>query len=144
MALTKIKGQNFRAFIGPGTAAAAVPEETNVSVQISGSMEDNSTKDTESDYSTESMVSKSWQVQVDKYEATVAALRALFTQFNSTDPVSVGFDQTTGAAGTQNRTAAQAQFAKSGSAWLTDISIQANNRATITISTTYQGTGALQ
>jgi hypothetical protein len=83
-------------------------------------------------------------VQVDKYEATVAALRALFTQFNSSDPVSVGFDQTTGAAGTQNRTAAQAQFAKSGSAWLTDISIQANNRATITISTTYQGTGALQ
>ena len=143
MALTKIKGQNFRAFIGPGTAAAAVPEETNVSVQVSGSMEDNSTKDTESDYSAESMVSKSWQVQVDKYEATAGALRALFSQFNSTDPVSVGFDQTNTTPGTQNRNAANAPFARSGSAWLTDISIQANNRSTIQISTTYQGTGAL-
>ena len=144
MALTKIKGQNFRVFVGPGTTAAAVPEETNCSVQISGSMEDSSTKDTESDYSSETMVSKNWQIQVDNYQATVVALRSLFTQFNSSDPISVGFDQTETTQGTQNRTAANANFARSGSAWLTDLSITANNRATIQVSVTYQGTGPLE
>ena len=139
MALTKIKGQNFRAFVG-GTA---VPEAVNCSVQITGNMEDSSTKDTESDYTTEQMVSKSWQVQVDSYQATAAAIKALLTRFNAGAKVSVGFDQTLTTAGTMNRTAAEADFARSGQALLTDLSIQANNRAVINISTTYQGTGAL-
>ena len=47
MALVKLLGQNFRAFVGGLSAAYAVVEETNVSVQISGNMEDGSTKDTE-------------------------------------------------------------------------------------------------
>ena len=55
MALTKIKGQNFRVFI----SGSAVPEATNCSVQMTGNMEDASTKDTEGDYTSESMVSKS-------------------------------------------------------------------------------------
>ena len=139
MALTKIKGQNFRVFI----SGDAVPEAVNCSVQLTGNMEDASTKDTEGDYNAESMVSKSWQVQVDSYEATVSAIKALLTRFNGGAAVSVGWDQTATTAGTQNRTAENADFARSGQALLTDLSIQANNRATITISSTYQGTGAL-
>ena len=139
MALTKIKGQNFRAFVG----GSAVAEAVNCSVQITGNMEDSSTKDTESDYITEQMVSKSWQVQVDSYQATAAAIKTLLTRFNAGTAVSVGFDQTTTTAGGQNRTAAGADFARTGQALLTDLSIQANNRAVINISTTYQGTGAL-
>ena len=139
MALTKIKGQNFRAFV----AGSAVVEAVNCSVQITGNMEDNSTKDTESDYTSEQMVSKSWQVQVDSYDATAASIKALLTRFNTGAAVSVAFDQTETTAGSQNRTAAEADFARSGQALLTDLSIQANNRATINISTTYQGTGAL-
>ena len=139
MALTKIKGQNFRVFI----SGSAVPEATNCSVQMTGNMEDASTKDTEGDYTSESMVSKSWQVQVDSYEATASALKALLTRFNGGAAVSVGFDQTETTPGTQNRTAAEADFARTGQALLTDVSIVANNRATVTISTTYQGSGAL-
>ena len=140
MALQKIKGQNFRVFVN----SAAVAGATNCSIQLNGNMEDNSTKDTESDYTSESMTSKSWQAQVDSYDATVASIKALLTRFNAGTAVSVGFDQTETTAGTQNRTAANADFARSGQALLTDLSIQANNRATVTISTTYQGTGALQ
>lgn len=139
MALTKIKGQNFRVFIG----GSAVPEATNCSVQLTGNMEDASTKDTEGDYTQESMVSKSWQAQVDSYEATAAAIKALLNRFNGGAAVSVGFDQTETTPGTQNRTAAEAPFARTGQALLTDVSIVANNRATVTVSTTYQGTGAL-
>lgn len=139
MALSKIKGQNFRVFVDDD----AVPEAVNCSVQITGNMEDNSTKDTESDYTSEQMVSKSWQVQVDSYDADAASLKALFTAFNAGQAISVGFDQTETTAGTYNREAANADFARSGQALLTDLSIQANNRATISVSTTYQGTGAL-
>ena len=139
MALSKIKGQNFRVFVDDD----AVPEAVNCSVQITGNMEDNSTKDTESDYTSEQMVSKSWQVQVDSYDASAASLKALFTAFNAGTAVSVGFDQTETTAGTYNREAANADFARSGQALLTDLSIKANNRATISVSTTYQGTGAL-
>lgn len=144
MALTKLKGQNFRAFVGGAAAAnTAVAEETNVSVQISGNMEDASTKDTENAWTTEQMTSKQWQIQVDSQEATATRLKALITMFNSDAPVTVGFDQTATTAGTQNRTPANASFARSGSAHLTDLSISAPNRGTITISSTYQGTGAL-
>lgn len=139
MALTKIKGQNFRVFVG----GSAVPEAVNCSVQITGNMEDSSTKDTESDYTTEQMVSKSWQAQVDSYQASAASLKALLTRFNAGTAVSVGFDQTTTTVGGQNRTAANADFARSGQALLTDLNITANNRAVINVSTTYQGTGAL-
>lgn len=142
MALTKIKGQNFRAFVGGLAAANAVVEETNCQVQITGNMEDASTKDTINAWTTEQMTSKQWQVSVDQLEATAARLKAIITQFNSDSTVTVGFDQTT--AGTaQNRTPSNADFARSGQAHLTDVSISAPNRQNISISLQYQGTGAL-
>ena len=142
MALTKIKGQNFRAFVGGLAAANAVVEETNCQVQITGNMEDASTKDTINAWTTEQMTSKQWQVSVDQLEATATRLKAIITQFNSDSTVTVGFDQTT--AGTaQNRTPSNAAFARSGQAHLTDVSISAPNRQNIQVSLQYQGTGAL-
>ena len=144
MALTKIKGRNFRAFIGGAAAAAtAVVEETSMSAQIQGNLEDATTKDTEGSYSEQSMTSKQWQIQVDNLNATAASLKALITQFNSDSPVTVGFDQTTTTAGSMNRTPANADFARSGQAYLTSLQISAPNRQNISISSTYQGTGAL-
>ena len=143
MALSKIMGQNFRAFVGGLAAAYAVVEETNVSVQINGNMEDGTSKDTENSWTEESMTSKQWQIQVESLEATAARLKAIITQFNSDSAVSVGFDQTATTAGGQNRTPSNAPFARSGQAHLTDVSISAPNRSNITTSLTYQGTSAL-
>ena len=143
MALTKLMGQNFRAFVGGVAAANAVVEETNVSVQIQGNMEDASTKDTENAWTTESMTSKQWTVQVDELEATATRLKAIITQFNSDNAVTVGFDQTETTAGGQNRTPSNAAFARSGQAHLIDVSISAPNRQNIQVSLQYQGTGAL-
>lgn len=142
MALTKIKGQNFRAFVGGLAAANAMVEETNCQVQITGNMEDASTKDTINAWTTEQMTSKQWQVSVDQLEATAARLKAIITQFNSDSTVTVGFDQTTAGTG-QNRTPSNAAFARSGQAHLTDVSISAPNRQNIQVSLQYQGTGAL-
>lgn len=136
MALTKLMGQNFRAFVG----GAAVPESTSCSVSIQGDAEDSSTKDDVGSYTSQQVVSKSWSVQADNIDASLATLRALITRFNSDAKTTVGWDQTAGA---QNRVAQNADFAREGDAILNDLSIVANNRATITISCQYQGSGAL-
>jgi hypothetical protein len=138
MAVKKIMGQNFRAFVG--STPAAVPEATNCQVTISGNMEDSSTKDSDNSWTEEQMVSKQWSVSVDDVDASLASLRALITRFNSDDKVTVGWDQTDGA---QNRVAQNADFARSGSAILNDLSISASNRTTIQVTCQYQGSGAL-
>ena len=129
-------GQNFRAFVG----GAAVNEATNCQVTIQGNVEDGSTCDSVSGYNEETMTSKQWSVQVDNVDASLANLRALITRFNSDAKTTVGWDQTSGA---QNRVAQHAAFARSGSAILNDLSIQAGNRQTIQVSCQYQGSGAL-
>lgn len=136
MALTKLMGQNFRVFVG----GSVVTEATNCNVTIQGNMEDGSTKDTDNAWAMETMSSKQWQAQVDSYDASLANMRALITQFNSDTKVSVGFDETEDEG---NATAAQAAFAKSGQAILNDLTIQADNRTNINISAQYQGSGAL-
>lgn len=136
MALTKLMGQHFRAFVG----GSAVPEAVSCQVSIQGNVEDASTKDSVSSYTEEQMVSKQWSVSVDDYDASLASLRALITAFNSDSKITVGWDQTAGA---QNRVAQNAAFARSGSAILNDISIQANNRQTVQVTAQYQGSGPL-
>jgi predicted secreted protein len=136
MALQKIMGQHFRVFVGGN----AIPEATNCSVTVSGSMEDSTSKDTVGSYAQEQMTAKDWNVSVDNIDASLASLRALITRFNSDAKVTVGWDQT---AGTQNRVAQNAPFAKSGQAILNDLSIQANNRTNIQVTCQYQGSGAL-
>lgn len=144
MAITRLKGQNFRAFSGSTSSNMSdFPEETNLSVTISGNMEDSTTKDSEGGWTEEQMTSKQWSVQVDHVDASVASLRALLTMFNSDSKQYVGWDQTTTTAGGQNRTPAGNEIARSGQAILSDISIQANNRQTIQTSVQWQGSGAL-
>ena len=136
MALTKVMGQNFRAFVG----GSAVPEATNCQVTIQGNLEDATTKDSTGGWNEEQMTSKQWSVQVDDVDASLATLRALITRFNSDSKTTVGWDQTAGA---QNREAQNAAFARSGQAILNDLTINANIRATIQVTCQYQGSGAL-
>lgn len=136
MALNKVMGQNFRAFV----AGTAVTEATNCQVTIQGNVEDASTKDSVGGWNEEQMTSKQWSVQVDNVDASLTNLRALINRFNSDSKTTVGWDQTGGA---QNRVAKNAAFARSGQAILNDLSIATPNRQTITVSCQYQGSGAL-
>jgi len=139
MALNKLKGQNFRAFVD----GSAVPEASSCQVTITGNMEDAKTKDSEGSFGQEQMTSRSWSVQVDSYEATAAALIAVVQQFVSDEKVTVGWDETKVVAGSQNRTPNNAAFARSGQAILNDFTIQANNRTNIQVTRQYMGSGAL-
>ena len=139
MALNKLKGQNFRTFV----AGNAVPEASSCQVSITGNMEDSKTKDSEGSFGMEQMTSRSWSVQVDSYEATDDSLINIIKQFISDQKVTVGWDETTVTAGSQNRTPNNAAFARSGQAILNDFTIQANNRTNIQVTRQYMGSGAL-
>lgn len=132
-------GQNFRVFV----AGSAVPEAQTCSITITGNMEDSTTKDSEGAFAQETMTSKGWQVQVENVDASAAKLKTLLSRIKAGSAVSVGWDRTTDDEGEENRTAANADYARSGQALLTDLSIVANNRQTITVTEQYTGTGAL-
>ena len=139
MALTKIKGQNFRVFV----EGDAVPEASSCQVTISGNQESAKTKDSEGSFQQEQMVSRGWQVQVDSYQATAAELIGIIDEFLSDSTVQVGWDQTQTTSGTKNRTPANATFSRAGMAHLVDFTLSANNRSNVTLSRQYQGSGAL-
>lgn len=134
--MSKIKGQNFRLLL----SGNAVPEETNVSITLTGNAEDTSTKDTEGLFTQETIVSTAWSAQVDSYQAEPAQLRTILSTFIAAAAVAVGWDQT---AGSQNRVAQNANFKRSGQALLNDFTMQFNDRETVTTSLQFQGTGAL-
>lgn len=139
MALNKLKGQNFRTFVG----GKAIPEASSCQVSITGNMESSKTKDSEGSFEQEQMTSRSWSVQVDSYEATADSLIAVILQFLSDEKVTVGWDETKVVTGSQNRTPNNAAFARSGQAILNDFTIQANNRTNIQVTRQYMGSGAL-
>lgn len=146
MSLTKLKGQNFRAFTTDpesDTEDAAIIEATSCQCTIQGSMEDAKTKDSEGSYGQEQMVSRGWTVQADSLHATAAHLIGIIRQFNSDEKISVSWDQTETTQGSMNRTPANAAFARSGEAILSEFTIQADNRSNINVSRTFTGCGAL-
>ena len=139
MALNKLKGQNFRVFVG----GSAVPEASSCQVTTTGNMEDSKTKDSGGSFGMEQMTSRSWSVQVDSYEATADSLINIINQFGSDEKVAVGWDETKVGVTSQNRIPNNAAFARSGQAILNDFTIQANNRTNIQVTRQYMGSGAL-
>ena len=132
----KIKGQNFRLLL----SGSIVPEETNVSVTLTGNTEDTSSKDDGGLYGKEDVVSTAWNARVDSFQAEPNQLRAILTTFNAAAAVGVGWDQTTG---DNNQTPANANFKRSGQALLTDFQMQFDDRAAVQVSLQFQGTGSL-
>lgn len=143
MAVQKLMGQNFRVVEG----SAVITEAVSCTVQIGTSVEDSSTKDTKSGYSQSQVTSRNWNAQVETFDVTVATLRSWISRFNTqaadasgATGILVGWDQTSG---DNNSTVENADIARSGNAWLTDFSLQANNRQTARLSLQFTGNGAL-
>lgn len=134
--MSKIKGQNFRLL----EAGVAFPEASNCSITLQGNQEDVSSKDTDSMYTENDVITNSWSCQVDTYQSEATPLRAVITKFNAAAPVTIGWDQTAGAL---NRVAQNANFKRSGDALLNDFTMTFNDRERVQLSLQFQGTGAL-
>ena len=131
----KIKGQNLRVFLG-GTVVA---KATNCQLQIQNSSEDITTKDNAALASEETVVSSSWQVQVDSFDET--NITALLTAWKNNTPFQVKWDQT---GGTGNAVGQGASFLRVGQAYISDATFNFNDREVVASNVTFVGDGELQ
>lgn len=136
-----LKGQNLRILIKESNPVPlhCVAMATSCTVTLTGNTEDASHKDITGMAATPTIVSKSWTIQVDSLNVSDAA--AMLSQIKSGQPFTVMFDET---AGTNNQRPEQATFARTGQAYLSDITFNFNNRENSAKSIQLTGTGALE
>ena len=140
----KIRGKNLRVFSALFAGGSkAVPEETGLSVTLTGNTESTATKDVEGLYAKDDVVSTSFSVQVDTFLAEPHDLYWILGTFSQANAQLIGWDQTLDAAGTENRDHANADFKRSGHAILNDFTMKFDDRTAVATTLQFQGTGAL-
>lgn len=134
-----LKGQNFRiyAYASQGQYSV-IAQATSCTATLTGNAEDASHKDIVGNASMNSVVSKSWQVQVDSLN--VLDMTSLLTKIKNGEKFQIEFDE---ASTTDNQTEEKAAFARRGDAYISDITFSFNNRENSTKSITFIGTDAL-
>jgi len=140
--MATIKGQNLRLMVGGKCIAMA----TNCTFHISAQLEDSSTKDSTGDWQEQEVTGLSWDAQCDALVTLTdngsngELATDLMSLMIAKTLVTLTFDQT---AGTNNRTGQNAAIKRTGTAFISDIQVTAQNRANSTFSVQLQGTGAL-
>ena len=137
-----IKGQNLRVMVGGKCIAMA----TSCTFHVSAQLEDSSTKDSVGDFQEQEVTGLSWDAQTESLvtledNGTNGELPQdiLSLMINKTK-VTLTFDQTAGA---NNRVGQNSVIKKTGQAYVTDVSISAQNRQNSTCTVQFTGTGAL-
>lgn len=129
-----LKGQNFRVFLGESVVA----KSTNCTITLTGNTEDASTKDDIGMASKPEVVSKSWSVSVESLDVTDTA--AMLNAIKNLTPFTLVWDETST---TDNQTALGALFARTGTAYLNDITYSFNDRENSTKQIQFTGSGPL-
>ena len=138
--MTALKGQNFRILVYDTTASKfkCVGMSTNCSITLGTNSEESSTKDDTGNAKKPEIVSKNWQVSVESLD--MQDIVALLTAMRNFDKFTLLWDEV---GTTDNQTPQGAAFARTGSAYLTDLSITLNNRTNCSKSLQFSGTGQL-
>lgn len=130
-----LKGQNFRIFLGDKVVGMA----TNCTSTLTGNTEDASHKDLVSMAQAPSVVSKSWSVSVESLDVTDVA--TVLTAIKNLTPFTLKWDET---AITDNQTALAASYARTGTAYLNDVTFTWDDRTNSTKSLQFTGSGPLE
>ena len=137
-----IKGQNLRILVGGKCIAMA----TECTFHIAAQTEDSSTKDDTGDWAMNEVVGLSWDASTQSLVTLTdngsngELPTDLFSAMVNKTLLTLTFDTTSG---TNNRTAGNSALKKTGTAYLTDLSVSAVNRQNSTISAQFTGTGAI-
>lgn len=119
---------------------------TSCTFHISAQVESASTKDDANDFEVNEVTGLSWDASTDSLvtltdNGTNGELPTdLMSLIINKTMVTLTFDTT---AGTNNRTAQNSAIKKSGSAYVTDFSVTAQNRQNSTLTVQFTGTGVL-
>ena len=140
--MATIKGQNLRVMVGGKCIAMA----TSCTFHISAQVESASTKDDANDFEVNEVTGLSWDASTDSLVTLTdngsngEMPTDLMSLIINKTLVTLTFDTTSG---TNNRTAQNSAIKKSGSAYVTDFSVTAQNRQNSTLTVQFTGTGAL-
>ena len=119
---------------------------TSCTFHISANLEDSSTKDSVGDWQEQEVTGLSWDASTESLitnedNGTNGELpQDLLSLITNKTKVTLVFDQT---AGTNNRVGQNSALGKSGEAYLTDVTVAAQNRQNSTFSAKFTGTGPL-
>ena len=119
---------------------------TSCTFHISAQVESSSTKDDANDFEVNEVTGLSWDASTDSLVTLTdngsngEMPTDLMSLIINKTLVTLTFDTTSG---TNNRTAQNSAIKKSGSAYVTDFSVTAQNRQNSTLTVQFTGTGAL-
>ena len=135
-----LKGQNVRILTYDSTASKykVVGLATGCTVTLNTEQDESNTKDDVDLASKPTILSKSWQVSVDSLNVSDAG--AMLTAIKSLTPFTLLWDET---GTTDNQTAQAADFARTGQAYLSDVTFNWNDRENSTKALQFSGSGPL-
>ena len=133
-----LKGQNLRIYNISNGDATVVGMATNCTINLNTSVDDASHKDIVGMAPMPTVTSKSWSVSVDSLN--VADVAALLTAVKSLSKFTLMWDESST---TDNQSQETADFARTGEAYLSDVTFSWNDRENSTKSLTFTGVGAL-
>ena len=142
--MATIKGQNLRVFVGSGASAKCIAMATSCTFHISAELQDASTKDNTGDWQVQEVVGLSWDAQTESLvtlsDSGGELPQDILSLIINKTAVTLTFDQT---AGSQNRVGQDSAIKCSGTAYVSDVNVTAQNRANSTLSVSFVGTGAI-
>ena len=135
-----LKGQNFRILVYDTTASKfkCVGMATSCSITQGTNTDDGGTKDDVGMAAKPVVVSQNWSVQVDSLNVSDAG--AMLTAIKSLTPFTLLWDEVST---TDNQTPEEAAFARTGTAYLNDVTFQFNDRENASKSLQFTGSGPL-
>lgn len=138
--MATLKGQNFRILTYDSTATKwkVLGMSTGCTVTLNTNTDDSGTKDDVGMAAKPTINSKSWQVSVETLNVVDAA--AMLTAIKSLTPFTLLWDEVSTA---NNQTAQKANFARKGTAFLSDLTLTFNDRENSAKSLQFSGSGEL-
>lgn len=136
--MATLKGQNFRILTLSGSDYKVVAQATNCTITLTNNTDDASHKDVVGLAAMPTVVSKAWQVQVESLDVTDVA--TVLAAIKSLTPFTLVWDETAVA---DNQTGQNAAVARTGQAYLSDVTFQFNDRENSTKQLQFTGTGAI-
>ena len=138
--MATLKGHNLRTLIWDATAQKykCIAMATSCTITLTGNTDSAETKDDVGMASKPTITSKSWSVQVESLDVSDAG--AMLTAIKNLTPFTLMWDQTLA---TDNQTPAEAAFARVGSAFINDLTLNFNDRENSAKSVQFQGTGGI-
>lgn len=138
--MAQLKGQNFRILTYDSAASKfkCIGMATNCSITLGTNSDSASTKDDVGSAKKDEITSKNWQVSVESLD--MQDIVAILTAMKSFQKFTLLWDEVSTA---DNQSPVGAGFARTGSAYLTDLSLTLNNRTNCSKSLQFTGTGQL-